>query len=59
MAREEPRELRTIPKSLVNDFLIAASCREAGVTVITENVADFSLVQKYIAHDHVEPWPRA
>lgn len=58
MAKEEPRELRTVPKSLVNDFLIAASCREAGVTIVTENVADFALVQKYIAHDHVRPWPR-
>ena len=58
MAREEPRELRTVPKSLVNDFLLAASCRESGVTLVTDNRADFSLIQKYLKHSHVGPWPR-
>jgi predicted nucleic acid-binding protein len=58
MARDEPRELRTVPKSLVNDFLLAASCREAGVTLVTDNAADFALIQKYLKHDHVGPWPK-
>ena len=39
MARDERLDLRSVPKSLVHDFLIAASCREAGVTVITDNMA--------------------
>lgn len=58
MARDEPRELRTVPKSLVNDFLLAASCRESGVTLVTDNGADFALIQKYLKHSHVSPWPR-
>jgi predicted nucleic acid-binding protein len=58
MAREEPRELRTVPKSLVNDFLLAASCRESGVTLVTDNGTDFALIQKYLKHSHVGPWPR-
>jgi predicted nucleic acid-binding protein len=57
MARDEPRELRTVPKSLVNDFLLAASCREAGVPLVTDNVRDFALIQKYLKHSHVGPWP--
>ncbi|MEX2049543.1 MAG: type II toxin-antitoxin system VapC family toxin [Gemmatimonadota bacterium] len=58
MARGEPRELRTVPKSLVNDFLLAASCRESGVTLVTDNAADFDLIQKYVKHSHRTPWPK-
>jgi predicted nucleic acid-binding protein len=58
MARQESRELRSVPKSLVNDFLLAASCRESGATLVTDNTADFKLIRKYLRHEHVEPWPR-
>ena len=58
MARQESRELRSIPKSLVNDFLLAASCRESGATLVTDNTADFKLIRKYLRHEHVAPWPR-
>jgi predicted nucleic acid-binding protein len=58
MARKERRDLRSIPKSLVNDFLLAASCREYGVTLISDNTEDFSLIGKYLRHDHVAPWPK-
>ncbi|MEX2531615.1 MAG: type II toxin-antitoxin system VapC family toxin [Gemmatimonadota bacterium] len=57
MAREERRDLRSIPKSLVNDFLLAASCREAGTTLITDNIEDFSLIRQYLRHEFIEPWP--
>ena len=58
MAKREVRELRSLPKSLVNDFLLAASCRESGATLVTDNTADFKLIQKYLKHEHVAPWPR-
>jgi predicted nucleic acid-binding protein len=58
MARQEARELRSVPKSLVNDFLLAASCRESGATLVTDNTADFKLIRKYLRHEHVAPWPR-
>ena len=58
MARQESRELRSVPKSLVNDFLLAASCRESGATLVTGNTADFKLIRKYLKHEHVAPWPR-
>lgn len=57
MARKESRELRSVPKSLVNDFLLAASCRESGATLVTDNTADFKLIRKYLTHEYVEPWP--
>jgi len=34
--------------SLVNDVLIASSCREAATRLVTENVGDFDLVQRYL-----------
>ncbi len=56
-AKKEKRELRTIPKSLVNDFLLAASCRESGATLLTENAADFESISKYVALSFEPPWP--
>jgi predicted nucleic acid-binding protein len=57
MARQEGRDLQSVPKSLVNDFLLAASCRESGVILVTENVGDFHLIRRYLKHDHLPPWP--
>ena len=34
--------------SLVNDVLIASSCRAATTRLVTENVGDFELVQRYL-----------
>ena len=58
MARSEGRELRSVPKSLVNDFLLAASCREFGTTLVTDNTGDFDLIQRYLRHEYMAPWPR-
>jgi predicted nucleic acid-binding protein len=32
----------------VNDVLIAASCREAGARLVTENVGDYAAVQRHL-----------
>ena len=34
--------------SLVNDVLIAASCREAGARLVTDSVGDYNAVQKHL-----------
>jgi predicted nucleic acid-binding protein len=34
--------------SLVSDVLIAASCREAGIKLVTENVEHFAAVQRHL-----------
>jgi predicted nucleic acid-binding protein len=57
MARREKRELRGMPKSLVNDFILAASCREAGLTLVTGNAKDFALINRYIKLSYTAPWP--
>lgn len=57
MARREKRELRTMPKSLVNDYLLAASCAERGVILVTHNVADFETIARFIKVKFAEPWP--
>ncbi|HUP00857.1 MAG TPA: PIN domain-containing protein [Gemmatimonadota bacterium] len=57
MAREDGLELRRIPKSLVHDFLLAASCREAEAILITDNSRDFDRIQRLIPFEFLAPWP--
>jgi predicted nucleic acid-binding protein len=57
MARKTKRDLRTLPKSLIHDYLLAASCREAGATLVTENSADFAEIRHYVLVDYQVPWP--
>lgn len=44
-------------RSFVHDCLLAASCREEGMTLITSSVEDFALIRRVEAVDVVEPWP--
>jgi predicted nucleic acid-binding protein len=60
MARLAQRRLITpgkLPRSLQNDCLLAASCREMGMTLITNNLRDFELIQQVEAVSVVAPWP--
>jgi len=57
LASERHIERRTISRSLVNDALIAATCRENGVTLVTHNTRDFELIQSVFPFDFVAPWP--
>lgn len=46
-------------RSLVNDALLAASCREAGITLVT-NDTDFDRFAPFMKDwRHVRPWPDA
>jgi predicted nucleic acid-binding protein len=47
----------SLPKGFANDVLIAAACRENGLTLITENERDFRRIQKRMKVDFVSPWP--
>lgn len=44
-------------RSFLQDILIAASAREVGATIITENAADFALISSQIDITFVKPWP--
>jgi len=46
-----------LPAGFANDVLIAASCRENGVTLITENERDFRRIQNRLKFEFVPPWP--
>lgn len=57
MVAKDHIELRNVTKRKVNDILLALSCREAGVTVVTENVADFERINAITPVNFVPPWP--
>lgn len=48
---------RGIKKSLVNDCLIAASARDHGFVLVTDNTRDFELVRPILPIEFVPPWP--
>ncbi|HET7461815.1 MAG TPA: type II toxin-antitoxin system VapC family toxin [Longimicrobium sp.] len=47
-----------IARSFPNDCLIAASAREQGLTVITENERDFRLISTVLPVEFCPPWPQ-
>jgi predicted nucleic acid-binding protein len=50
---------RERPRSLVNDILIAITCRENGFTLVTAD-DDFKTIRPHVrGFTYVPPWPRA
>ena len=47
----------SITKSFGNDLLLAASCAEERIVLITRNTRDFALIAEEIPFAFVEPWP--
>jgi predicted nucleic acid-binding protein len=48
---------RSVSRSFVNDVLLAMSCRESGLVLVTKNVRDFARIAARRRFDYVEPWP--
>jgi predicted nucleic acid-binding protein len=46
-------------RSFANDILLAASARELGATIITNNVTDFEVIGRVMPTKVVSPWPSA
>jgi predicted nucleic acid-binding protein len=46
-------------RSFMNDVLLAASCRESGLILITRNAGDFELIAKEEPLRFTKPWPTA
>ena len=40
-------------------MLLAPSCRESGVVLVTANTRDFARIARLAAFDFVAPWPAA
>ena len=57
LARRNGLDLRRVPKSFVNDILIALSCREAGATLVTNNLDDFARIRAEVDFEYTAPWP--
>ncbi len=43
--------------SFLNDAQIAASCREAGLTLVTRNTSDFERIRTVLPFELLPPWP--
>jgi predicted nucleic acid-binding protein len=52
-----PTAWRSVTRSFVNDVLLAMSCREAGVVLVTGNAGDFSRIAAVRDFEYVAPWP--
>ena len=50
-------DLKRMRRSFAMDILLAVSCRETGVVLVTENTGDFKRINKHIRFDFIEPWP--
>jgi len=46
-----------VPRSFLNDCLLATSASDRGYTIITDNLADFELIARVADVDVVPPWP--
>lgn len=57
VAAAKKLELRSVPRSFVHDALIATSCGEAGVTLVTDNRRDFERLRTVLRFEYVAPWP--
>lgn len=57
LARREGLNLRSISKSFGNDILLAASCREVGITLVTDNLGDFRRISRVLPFQFLDPWP--
>jgi predicted nucleic acid-binding protein len=52
-------DLATMPRGFVFDVLIAFSCREAGVVLITRNTRDMERIRSVFRFEFVAPFPPA
>ena len=52
-----PAGWRSVTRGFVNDVLLAMSCREAGVTLVTGNARDFARIASVREFEFVDPWP--
>lgn len=57
LARREGLELARVSKAFGNDVLLALSCREAGMVLVTDNGRDFGRIARVAPFEFAEPWP--
>jgi len=57
LRRTEGLELGRLVKSFGNDLLLALSCRDEGVVLVTDNRQDFERIARHVSFKFVSPWP--
>lgn len=57
LRRTEGLELGGLTKSFGNDLLLALSCRDEGIVLVTDNRRDFARIAKLVSFVFVPPWP--
>ncbi len=57
LARKHALELSRLTKSFGNDVLLATSCRESGIVLVTDNLQDFQRIREVFPFDFAAPWP--
>jgi predicted nucleic acid-binding protein len=57
LADKEGLEIGKVSKSFANDILLALSCRESGMVLVTENITDFKRISRVAPFEFTEPWP--
>jgi predicted nucleic acid-binding protein len=50
-------DLATMPRGFAFDVLLAFSCREAGVVLVTRNARDMKRIRSAFPFDYVAPYP--
>lgn len=58
LVRKRSLSATGVGRSFMNDCLIAASAREHGFTLITENARDFGRIRTVSPFEFVAPWPQ-
>jgi len=55
----EGLQLSQVPRSFAFDVLLAYSCREQGVVLVTGNTRDMTRIRRVFTFDYVTPYPEA
>jgi predicted nucleic acid-binding protein len=57
LARREGLEVARLSKAFGNDVLLALSCREAGLVLVTDNRGDFERIRRWAPFSFIDRWP--
>jgi predicted nucleic acid-binding protein len=58
-ACSEASKSRHVPRSFAFDALLACSCRENGIVLVTRNSRDMQRIRRVFILEHVAPHPEA
>ena len=57
LGAREGLDVGRVSNGFANDVLLAVTCREAGVTLVTANRRDFERIARVAPFEFVDPWP--